>query len=112
MPASELTQAKLTEMVRQATSDGQAEVTRQNVELAVAKGENYSGEVCRVDMDVKRGNGQTETMNWVVKTIAETPFFPKPMIRGMHMEDKEIAIYRTVRGLNAYADYSDLYQSF
>ena len=64
------------------------------VQLATAKGDNYCGEVSRCDMLVRIDDSkENKELNWICKTIPEKPFFPKTIIKAMHLEDKEIGIY-------------------
>ncbi len=99
MPASELTQEKLTSMVKEAFRTSDAELLRFEVKPATGKGEGFVGDVCAVDMTVKFGDegGEERRLQWIVKTRSEQPLFPKEACRAMRMEEKETALYSTVR---------------
>jgi hypothetical protein len=93
-----LTKVKLTEMVKAAFKAKKVEMLDCQVQLATAKGDNYSGEVSSCDMIVRLDDSKGNTeLHWIVKAIPEKPFFPKKLIRVLHMEDKEIEIYEKVR---------------
>jgi hypothetical protein len=89
-----LTKAKLTEMVKVAFKAKKVEMIDCKVQLATAKGDNYCGEVSRCDMIVQLDDSkEKKELNWICKTIPEKPFFPKSVLKAMHLEDKEVGIY-------------------
>jgi hypothetical protein len=93
-----LTKEKLTNMVREAFNAKKVDMISYKVAPAIAKGENFSGEVSRCDMVVcLDGSVKSKELNWIVKTIPEkTSLWPKTIMRVMKMEEKEIEIYKKV----------------
>ncbi len=98
MPLSELTASKLASMAKSALkASGAVEVVKHASKVHTAKGDNYCGEVCAVDMEVKvEGEANAKEMHWIVKTLPVTQIIPVPVIRAMKMEEKEAAMYTEV----------------
>jgi hypothetical protein len=97
-----LTKDKLTNMVREAFNAKKVHMINYKVAPAVAKGDNFMGEVSRCDMVIRLDNAvESKELNWIVKTLPEKPgLFSKPLMRVMKLEEKEIEIYKKVRALH------------
>ena len=95
-----LTKDKLTEMVRRCYNDDKIEIVKYKVSPAAAKGEGYTSEVSKVDMTARgvlnTASSPTVDLHWVCKTMMKEPMMPMEVIRGLHMEDKEIHMYSKV----------------
>lgn len=96
MPLAQLTESKLKEMAVAHFKTKNVDIIKHNVKLATAKGDNYCGDVCAVDMVVKVDNGEEEELHWIVKTLPGEPLFPLHVIKARRLEEKEIFVYTEV----------------